>query len=52
MTLIPTELVERLSTTLASWDGRGPSDVEALEAGKALASPVMAVLTWDVRQSD
>jgi hypothetical protein len=51
MTGIPAQLVERLTTALARWDGRGPSDDETLEAGKALASAAMAVLAWDARQS-
>jgi hypothetical protein len=51
MTEIPAPLVEQLSAALARWDGRGPSD-ETLEAGTALASAAMAVLTWDVQQID
>ena len=35
--MIPAQLVEQLSTALARWDGRGPSDDDTLEAGKALA---------------
>ena len=35
--MIPVQLVEQLSTALARWDGRGPSDDDTLEAGKALA---------------
>lgn len=48
--MIPASLVEQLSTALARWDGRGPTESEALEAGKALASAAMAVLTWDAQQ--
>jgi hypothetical protein len=47
---IPPQLVERLSTALARWDGRGPSEDDMLDAGKALASAAMAVLTWDANQ--
>jgi len=35
--MIPAQLVEQSSTALARWDGRGPSDDDTLEAGKALA---------------
>jgi hypothetical protein len=35
--MIPTQLVEQLSTAVARWDGRAPSDNNTLEAGKALA---------------
>lgn len=44
---IPAQLVEQLSTALARWDGRGPSDDDTLHAGKELASAVMALLAWD-----
>ena len=30
--MIPAQLVEQLSTALAQWDGRGPSDDDTLEA--------------------
>lgn len=48
--MIPAHLVEQLSTALARWDGRGPADADTLDAGKALASAAMAVLTWDANQ--
>ncbi|MDP7727616.1 hypothetical protein [Mycobacterium sp. TY813] len=48
--MIPAHLVEQLSTALARWDGRGPTEDDTLEAGKALASAAMAVLTWDAQQ--
>ena len=35
--MIPAQLIEQLSTALAQWDGRGPSDDDTLEAGRALA---------------
>ena len=35
--MIPAQLVEQSSTALARWDGRGLSDDDTLEAGKALA---------------
>ena len=35
--MIPAQLVEQLSTALARGDGRGPSDNNTVEAGKALA---------------
>ena len=35
--MIPAQLIEQLSTALAQWDGRGPSDDDTLEADTALA---------------
>lgn len=35
--MIPANLAEQLSTALARWDGRGPTENDTLEAGKALA---------------
>lgn len=49
--MIPAHLVEQLSTALARWDGRGPTEDEMLHAGKELASAATAVLTWDMRES-
>ncbi|MGV0734353.1 hypothetical protein [Mycolicibacter sinensis] len=48
--MIPAQLVEELSVALARWGGRGPTDDDTLEAGRALASAAMAVLTWDAQQ--
>jgi hypothetical protein len=48
--MIPTRLLEQLSTALAQWDGRGPTEGDMLHAGKELASAAMAVLTWDAEQ--
>lgn len=48
--MIPANLIEQLSTALARWDGRGPTDDDTLHAGKALASAAMAVLSWDAEQ--
>jgi hypothetical protein len=31
--MIPAQSVEQLSTALARWDGRGPSDDDTLESG-------------------
>ena len=31
--MIPAQLVKQLSTALARWDGRGPSDDDTREAG-------------------
>jgi hypothetical protein len=45
--MIPAQLAERLSTALVWWDGRGPTDDDTLEAGRALASAAMAVLVWN-----
>lgn len=49
--MIPAHLVEQLSTALARWGGRGPTDDDTLEAGKALASAAMEVLIWDAQQT-
>jgi len=48
--MISAHLVGHLSTALAPWDGGGPTDDDTLEAGNALASAAMAVLTWDAQQ--
>ncbi|MDY6869038.1 MAG: hypothetical protein SV966_00145 [Actinomycetota bacterium] len=48
--MIPADLVEQLSIALAQWDGRGPTEDDTLDAGKALASAAMAVLAWDAQQ--
>lgn len=44
--MTPAHLVEQLSTA-ARWDGRGPTEVDMLDAGVELASAAMAVLTWN-----
>ncbi len=48
--MIPLQLVEQLSTAVARWDGRGPTEDDMLHAGKELASAAMAVLTWYARR--
>lgn len=48
--MLPTHIAEKLITALARWDGRGPSEDETLEAGRALAEAVMATLVWDAKQ--
>lgn len=50
--MIPAHLVAQLSTALARWDGRGPTEDDMLHAGKELAHAAMAVLTWDAQQGD
>jgi hypothetical protein len=50
--MIPAHLVEQLPPTLDRRDGRGPTEYDTLEAGKALASAAMAVLTWDLQQGE
>lgn len=49
--MIPTHLVEQLSTALARWGGRGPTEDDTLYAGTELAEAAMAVLMWDVEES-
>lgn len=48
--MILAQLVEQLSTALARWDGRGPTEDDMLHTGKELASAVMAVLAWDAQE--
>lgn len=48
--MIPTDILERLTTSLARWDGRGPSEDDTFDAGKEMASAIMALLTWDAQQ--
>jgi alkylated DNA nucleotide flippase Atl1 len=47
---IPVDVVERLTNSLARWDGRGPSPEDDLEAAKEMASAIMALLVWDSGQ--
>jgi hypothetical protein len=48
--VIPADILEKLTTSLARWDGRGPSDDDTLHAGQEMASAVMALLVWDSQQ--
>lgn len=48
--MIPAEILERLTTSLARWDGRGPTEDETFVAGKEMASAIMALLVWDGQQ--
>lgn len=48
--MLPAGLVEQMAVALARWDGRGPTEDDTLEAGKALATAVMAVLVWDAQK--
>jgi hypothetical protein len=48
--MIPADITEKLITALALWDGRGPSEDETFEAGRALAEAVMSTLVWDAQQ--
>lgn len=47
--MFPAQLVEKLSTALARWDGRGPTEDDMLHAGKEPTSAATAVLTWDAQ---
>ncbi|WP_255396767.1 hypothetical protein [Mycobacterium sp. 852002-51613_SCH5001154] len=42
--MLAAQLVEKLSTALARWDGRGPTEDDMLHAGKKLASAATSVL--------
>lgn len=44
--MIPADLIEQLTTSLARWEGRGPSDDDTYHAGKEMASAVMTTLAW------
>jgi hypothetical protein len=46
----PADLLERLTNALARWDGRGPTRDDDLEAGKEMASAVMALMVWNGKQ--
>ncbi len=48
--MIPADLLERLANALARWDGRGPTSDDDLQAGKEMASAIMALLVWDAGQ--
>ncbi|WP_185746727.1 hypothetical protein [Mycolicibacter terrae] len=48
--MIPVDILENLITALARWEGRGPTEDETYEAGKEMASAIMALLVWDGRQ--
>jgi hypothetical protein len=45
--VIPADLLERLTNALARWDGRGPTPDDDLQAGKEMASAIMALLVWN-----
>lgn len=45
--VIPVEILEPLIAAVARWDGRGPTEDDALYAGKELANAARAVLVWD-----
>jgi hypothetical protein len=48
--VIPADILEKLITALAHWDGRGPGEDDMLDAGREMASAIMAVLAWDTNQ--
>jgi hypothetical protein len=49
--VIPVELIEALTISLARWDGRGPTPDEDYEAGKEMATAIMELLIWNSSQS-
>jgi hypothetical protein len=49
--VIPANLLEQLTDALARWDGRGPTPDDDLEAGKQMASAIMALLVWNTNAS-
>jgi hypothetical protein len=49
--MIPAHLVEQLTNALARWDGRGLTPDDDLEAGKEMASAIMALLVWNTHNS-
>jgi hypothetical protein len=48
--VISADILGKLTTALARWDGRGSSGDDALHAGQELALAVMALLVWDSQQ--
>lgn len=48
--MIPADLVERLTNALAHWDGRGSTPDDDFQAGKEMASAIMALLVWDANK--
>ncbi len=49
--VIPVEIAERLIVAVARWEGRVPTEDDALHAGKELAAAAHAVLVWDSEQA-
>lgn len=49
--VIPADIAERLIVAVARWEGRGPTEDDALHAGKELAAAAHAVLVWDSEQA-
>jgi hypothetical protein len=49
--VLPANLIEQLTEALARWDGRGPTPDDDLEAGKQMASAIMALLVWNTNAS-
>jgi hypothetical protein len=45
--VIPADLIEQLTNALAHRDGRGPTGDDDLQAGKEMASAIMALLLWN-----
>lgn len=45
--MIPVDLLERLTSALAHWDGRGPTPDDDFQVGKEMASAIMALLAWN-----
>jgi hypothetical protein len=45
--VIPATLIEQLTEALAKWDGRGSTPDDDFEAGKRMASAIMALLVWN-----
>ncbi|WP_176217666.1 hypothetical protein [Mycobacterium avium] len=48
--MLSADILEKLITALARWDGRGPTEDDMLEAGREMASAIMATLAWDAKQ--
>ena len=44
--MIPTQLVEQLSTAVARWDGRAPSDDDTLEGARRRPSRYKLTFRW------
>jgi len=48
--MIPINLIEALTISLARWDGRGPTPDDDFAAGKDMAAAIMNLLVWNANQ--
>lgn len=48
--MIPVDPIEALTTSLARWDGRGPTPDDDFDAGRDMAAAIMNLLAWNANQ--